>query len=106
MRCGCTGQNFTSPDFASLLNIAHLHVRLARQAGERDGQLGATIPLTRRKPARLILMSCGNACPVIAGVTLPKVLLPMGSSSGLKGLPRTHALKATFGKYARPFTVS
>jgi hypothetical protein len=25
------------------LNIAHLHFRFARQAGERDGQLGATI---------------------------------------------------------------
>jgi hypothetical protein len=32
-------------DIASLLNIAHLHFRFARQASERDSQLGAnTIP--------------------------------------------------------------
>jgi hypothetical protein len=52
MRSGC--RNFpnvrnppnvksASPDFASLLNIAHLHFRFARQVGERDSQLGATI---------------------------------------------------------------
>ena len=56
--------------------------RLARQAGERDGQCGATISLTRRKPARLILISCGTANPVTAGFTLPMVVLPMCFSSG------------------------
>jgi hypothetical protein len=30
-------------NFASFVNIAHLHVRFARQASERDSQLGATI---------------------------------------------------------------
>jgi hypothetical protein len=34
-RCGRTSPNLMSPDFASLLNIAHLHVRFARQVGER-----------------------------------------------------------------------
>jgi hypothetical protein len=36
------------------VNIAHVHFRFARQDGERDSQLGATVTLTRRKPARLI----------------------------------------------------
>jgi hypothetical protein len=81
----------TSRNSANLVNIAHLHVRFARQAGERDGQLGATTTLTRRKPARSILIFCGSAGPVmLAGVTLPKVVLPMVSSCGLKGLPRTN----------------
>jgi hypothetical protein len=67
------------------LNIAHLHFRFARQASERDGQLGATITLTRQLPARLILIFCGIAGPImIAGVTLPKVLLPMCFSSGVE----------------------
>jgi hypothetical protein len=46
MRSGCRNPanvKSASPDFASLLNIAHLHFRFARQAGERDSQLGATI---------------------------------------------------------------
>ena len=41
-------------NFASFVNIAHVHVRFARQDGERDSQLGATVTLTRRTPARLI----------------------------------------------------
>jgi hypothetical protein len=42
-------------------------------------------------PARLISIFCGIAGPImIAGVTLPKVVLPMCSSSGLKGLSRTN----------------
>src|ERR1700722_11995137 len=41
-------------NFASFVNIAHLHVRFARLASERDGRLGATVTLTRRKPAQLI----------------------------------------------------
>jgi hypothetical protein len=41
-------------NFASFVNIALVHVRFARQDGERDGQLGATVTLTRRTPARLI----------------------------------------------------
>jgi hypothetical protein len=41
-------------EFCEFVNIAHLHVRFARQASERDGQLGATVTLTRREPARLI----------------------------------------------------
>lgn len=49
------------------MNIAHLHVRLARQAGERDGQLGATITLTQARPARLISVFCGIAGPVNRG---------------------------------------
>jgi len=36
------------------VNIAHVHVRFARLASERDGQLGTTVTLTRREPARLI----------------------------------------------------
>jgi hypothetical protein len=51
--------------------------RLARQAGERDSQLGATITLTRRKPARLILIFCGITSPTPVGPALPKVVLPM-----------------------------
>ncbi|MDB5640669.1 MAG: hypothetical protein JWP51_5577 [Bradyrhizobium sp.] len=67
--------------------------RFTRQASERDSQPGATIPLTRRRPARLILMSCGSAGPImVAGLTLPKVVLPMCSSLGLNGLSRTNAL--------------
>src|SRR6202022_857734 len=52
-RRGCRGRNPptlksaslkpANLDFASLLNIAHLHFRFARQASERDSQLGATI---------------------------------------------------------------
>jgi hypothetical protein len=47
-RRGCRGRNpprlkSASLELASLLNIAHLHVRFARQASERDGQLVATI---------------------------------------------------------------
>jgi hypothetical protein len=38
-----TSRNFTNVDSASLVNIARLHFRLARRAGERDGQLGATV---------------------------------------------------------------
>ena len=49
MRRSPRRRNVVSP-----VNIAHLHVRFARQAGERDSQLGATVTLTRRKPARLI----------------------------------------------------
>ena len=36
-------RGLTSRNFASFSNIAHLHFRFARQAGERDSQLGATI---------------------------------------------------------------
>jgi hypothetical protein len=39
-----------------------------------------TISLTRREPARLILIFRGIAGPVIAGLALPKVVLPMCSS--------------------------
>jgi hypothetical protein len=49
MRRSLRRRNVVSP-----VNIAHLHVRFARQAGERDSQLGATVTLTRRKPVRLI----------------------------------------------------
>jgi hypothetical protein len=63
---------------------------LARQAGERDGQLGATTTLTQAGPARLKSFACGIAGPVgVAGSNLPKLVLPMGSSSGLNGAPRT-----------------
>jgi hypothetical protein len=68
----------TSRNFASFSNIAHLHVRSARQAGERDSQLGATITLTQPEHARLILIFGGIASPItVAGLVLPKVLLPM-----------------------------
>jgi hypothetical protein len=43
MRRGSRGQSFENPDFASAVNIAHLHFRFARQAGEPDSQLAATI---------------------------------------------------------------
>ena len=83
------------------MNIAHLHVRLARQAGERDGQPGATVTLTQARPARLIPIFCGSADPImVAGVTLPMLVLPMGTSSGLNGVPRTKCPRHDFGNYA------
>jgi hypothetical protein len=39
---GAGRRDRTSRKSADVVNIAHLHVRLARQASERDGQLGAT----------------------------------------------------------------
>src|SRR6202171_1070739 len=76
-QCGTKCRSSRRRNFASLLNIAHLHVRFARQAGERDSQLGATITLTRPQPARLILMSCGITSPTPVGPALPKGVLPM-----------------------------
>jgi hypothetical protein len=59
-------------NFASFVNIAHLHIRFARQAGERDGQLGATVTLTRRKPARLIFDVLrhreSDTCRIVAAI--------------------------------------
>jgi hypothetical protein len=76
-QCGIMCRSPRRRNCASLVNIAHLHVRFARQASERDSQLGATITLTRPQPARLILMSCGIASPTRLGPALPKVVLPM-----------------------------
>ena len=54
-QCGIMCRSPRRRNCASLVNIAHLHVRFARQASERDRQLGATITFTRPQPARLIL---------------------------------------------------
>lgn len=51
--------------------------RLARQAGERGGQPGATTNPTRQMPARPILISCGSAVPINVGAALPSGVLPI-----------------------------
>ncbi len=94
-------------NLACLVNIARLHFRVwrGRPVSETVSEARPST-LTRRKPARLILMSCGIASPVIAGFTLPMVVLPMCSSSGLKCLSRTGCSQSAAGQYARSKSVS
>jgi hypothetical protein len=55
--------------------------------------------LTRLAPARRLNVA-GTAGPVIAGVTLPKVVLPISVLSGLKDLFDADVTAAMRGNYA------
>jgi hypothetical protein len=70
---GAMRRGLRSRNFASLLNIAHLQFRFARQASERNA-IGYVRPptLTRQLPSRPISISCGSASPTnVIGQALP-----------------------------------
>jgi hypothetical protein len=69
------------------LNIAHLHFRFSRRAGERDSQPGATITPRAAKAVAIDPDILRHRRPEPdRRVTVPKLVLPMCSSLGLKGV--------------------
>jgi hypothetical protein len=97
------------------VNIAHVHIRFARLASERDGQLGTTVTLTRREPARLIFDVLrhreSDTCRTVAakGGTahlLFGIAIVIGLNVRVERLAGNDRFQAMAARYARQKSVS